>query len=80
LVAKSEEKRTLGGLKRRWESNIKMDLRETGLEDVNIVHLPQDRVQWRAPVKTAIKLLLPHKAENFLTSCASVSYLRRAAV
>ena len=30
LVGKPEEKRPLGRPKRRWEDNIKMDLREVG--------------------------------------------------
>jgi hypothetical protein len=30
LVGKSEEKRPLGRPRRRWEDNIRMDLRETG--------------------------------------------------
>jgi hypothetical protein len=30
LVGKPEGKRPLGGPKRRWEDNIKMDLREVG--------------------------------------------------
>jgi hypothetical protein len=34
LVGKPEGKRPLGRLKRRCEDNIKMDLREVGLEDV----------------------------------------------
>jgi hypothetical protein len=32
LVGKPEGKRSLGRLKRRWENNIKMVLREMGLE------------------------------------------------
>jgi hypothetical protein len=35
LVGKPEGKRPLGRLRRRWEDNIKMDLRETGLEGVD---------------------------------------------
>jgi hypothetical protein len=33
LVGKLEGKRPLGGPRRRWEDNIKMDLREIGLGD-----------------------------------------------
>jgi len=36
-------KRPLGRLTRRWEDNIRMDLREIGWEVVEEVHLPQDR-------------------------------------
>jgi len=34
LVTKSEGKSPLGGPSREWEQNIKKDLKETGLEDV----------------------------------------------
>jgi hypothetical protein len=33
-----------------WEENIKMDLRETGCEDVDWIHLAQNRDQWRVVV------------------------------
>jgi hypothetical protein len=29
------------------KNNIRMDLRETGWEDVDFVHLDEDRDQWR---------------------------------
>ena len=35
LVGKLEGKRPLGRLSRRWEDNIKMDLQEVGLVDVD---------------------------------------------
>jgi hypothetical protein len=41
LVVKPERKRPLGRLKRRWEDNIKMDLKETGRENVDWIHLAQ---------------------------------------
>jgi hypothetical protein len=31
---------------RRWEDNIKMELRETWWEGVHCIHLAQDRDQW----------------------------------
>jgi hypothetical protein len=34
LVGKPEGKRPLGRLRRRWEDNIKMDLKEVGLDGV----------------------------------------------
>jgi hypothetical protein len=41
--------------RRRWEDNIRMDLREIGWEGVDRVHVAQDRDQWRrAVVKTVI--------------------------
>jgi hypothetical protein len=39
LVTKSEGKRPLGRPRRRWEDNIRMDLREIGWKDVDWIHL-----------------------------------------
>jgi hypothetical protein len=35
LVGKAEGKRPLGIIRRRWEDNIKMDLKEVGFGDVD---------------------------------------------
>jgi hypothetical protein len=35
LVGRPERKRPLGKPRRKWEDNIKMDLRETGIEGAN---------------------------------------------
>jgi hypothetical protein len=56
LVGRPEGKRPLGRRRRRWEDNIKMDLREIGIDGVNWVRLAQDRVQWRAFVNTVMNL------------------------
>ena len=45
-MGKHEGKRPLGTLGYRWVNNIKMDIKETGLEDVNWIHLAQDRNKW----------------------------------
>jgi hypothetical protein len=42
-----------------WEDNIKMDLREIGIEGANWIQLAQDRVRWLAFVNTVINLLAP---------------------
>jgi hypothetical protein len=59
LVGRPEGKRTLGRPRRRWEDNIKMDLREIGIDGANWIRLTQDRVQWRAFVNTAMKRRVP---------------------
>jgi hypothetical protein len=41
----------LGRPRRRWEDNIKMNLREIGIDGVNWIRLAEDRVQWWAFVK-----------------------------
>jgi hypothetical protein len=47
LVWRPEGNRPLGRPRRRWEDNIKMDLREIGINWANWIRLAQDRVQWR---------------------------------
>jgi transcription termination factor 2 len=53
------KKRPLGRPRRRWEDNIKMELREIGIDGANWIRLAQDRVQWQAFVNTVMKLLFP---------------------
>jgi hypothetical protein len=44
-IGRSECKRPLGRPMPRWEDNIKMDLREIGIDGVNWIQLAQDRFQ-----------------------------------
>jgi hypothetical protein len=59
FVGRPEGKRPLGRPSRRWEDNIKMDLREMGIDGANWIQLAQDRVQWRVCVNTVMKLRVP---------------------
>jgi hypothetical protein len=59
LVGRPEGKRPLGRPRRRWEDNIKLDLREMGIYGANWIQLAQDRVQWRAFVNTVMNLRVP---------------------
>jgi hypothetical protein len=59
LVERPEGKRPLGRPRRRWENNIKVDLRKIGIDGVNWIQLAQDRVQWRACVNTVMNLQVP---------------------
>jgi hypothetical protein len=56
FVGRTEGKRPLGRPRRWWEDNIKMDLKETGIDGVNWIQLVQDRVQWRACMNTVMNL------------------------
>jgi len=49
LVGKPEGKRPMGRPRRRWENNIKVDLREVR-GDGDWMELAQDRDRWRALV------------------------------
>jgi hypothetical protein len=46
LVGKPEGRRPLGRPRRRWLDNIRMDLVEVGLGDVDWIGLVQDRDRW----------------------------------
>jgi hypothetical protein len=59
LVGRPEGKRPLRRPRRRWEDNIKMDLREIGIDGANWIQLAQDKVQWRGCVNTVMNLRVP---------------------
>jgi hypothetical protein len=59
LVGKPEGRRPLGKPRRRWEDNIKMDLRKVGCGGADRVDLAQDRERWRALVNTVMNLRVP---------------------
>jgi len=46
LVGKHEGKRPFGRPRRRWEDNIKMDLREVECEVMTWIELAQNRDMW----------------------------------
>jgi hypothetical protein len=52
LVGRTEGKRPLERPWHRWDDNI----RETEIDGANWIRLAQDRVQWRAFVKTVMNL------------------------
>jgi hypothetical protein len=56
FVGSPEGKRPLGRPGRRWEDNIKMDLREIGIDGANWIPLAQGRGRWRACVNMVMNL------------------------
>jgi hypothetical protein len=58
-VGKLEGKRPLGGPRRRYVDNIKMNLREIGWDGMDWIHLAQGRDQWRALVNMVMNLRVP---------------------
>jgi hypothetical protein len=60
LVGKPEGRRPLGKPRRRWlDNNIRMDLIEVGLGDVDWIGLAEDRDRWRARVNSVLNLRVP---------------------
>jgi hypothetical protein len=59
LVGRPEGQRPLGRPRRRWEDNIKLNIREIGIDGANWIQLAQDSVQWRACVNTVMNLRVP---------------------
>ena len=56
LAAIPARKRPLGRPKRRWEGNIRIDLKEIGINTRIWVDSAQDRDYWRALVNAALNL------------------------
>ena len=52
-------KRPLGRPRRRWEDNIRMDLKEIGINMRNWVDSAQDRDYWRTLVNVVLNLRIP---------------------
>jgi hypothetical protein len=59
LVGKPKGKKVGEKHRRRWEDNIRMDLRIVGWEGVDWTYLAEDRDRWRALVKRIMKLRVP---------------------
>jgi len=52
-------KTPLGGLRQRWEDNIKIELQEAGRGDIDWNALAQDRDRWQALVCAVMNLRVP---------------------
>jgi hypothetical protein len=58
-VGKPEGKRPLGGPRRRWVDNNRMELGEVGWGDVDWIGLAKDRNRWTALVNLVLNLRVP---------------------
>jgi hypothetical protein len=59
FVGKPEGNGPLGRPRRKWEDNIKMDVRDIGWDGIERIDLAQDKDQWRVLVDTVMKLRVP---------------------
>jgi hypothetical protein len=76
-VGKPEGKRPLGRLRRRWDDNIRMDLREIRWVGVDWIDMAQDKDQWRALVKTVLNLRVLYNVEKVLSSYVTGGFSKR---
>jgi len=58
-MGEPEGKRIFGRPRRRWEDNIKMDLKEVGCGIMDWIEVAQDRDRWRALVNAVMNLQVP---------------------
>jgi hypothetical protein len=58
-VGRPEGRRPLGIPRRRWDDNIKLDLKEVGCGGMDWIELAQDRDKWRAPLNAVMNLRVP---------------------
>jgi hypothetical protein len=56
LVENPEGKRPIGRARRRWVDNIKIYLREIGLDGMDWIDLAKDRDQWRDVMNAVMNL------------------------
>jgi hypothetical protein len=61
LVGRPEGKRPLGRPRRRWEDNIRMDLREVGERRGDWMESHQDGDRWRALVNAVKNFRVPQR-------------------
>jgi hypothetical protein len=59
LVRMPKGKRPQGRPRHRWEDNIRIDLREIGIDGLNWICLAQDGIQWQAFVNMVVNLWVP---------------------
>jgi hypothetical protein len=77
LVGRPEGKRPVERPRRRWEDNIKIDLREIGIDGANWIRLAQDRVQWRAFVSTVMNLRVSMKEAGYCLKAECLSAFQK---
>jgi hypothetical protein len=54
ILVGNPQGKTTEKLKCRWDSNIKIDVEDSGSENASRIHLAQDRDQWQDLVNTTM--------------------------
>lgn len=73
---KSEARKSLDRTRRRWNYNIKIDLKILAYEDVNWNELAKDWIQLHAFVE-AVKIFCMYRTEKYFSSWTTVSFSRK---
>ena len=60
VTGKPIAKRSLGRPNRRWEDNIRTDIKEIGVNMRNLIDSAHENVYWRVLVNAALKLWFPY--------------------
>jgi hypothetical protein len=63
---KTQKENSLVRPRRRWEDNIKMDLRELGYWGLGWIHRAQSRDRWGVLVNTVMNLRVPCNVREIL--------------
>ena len=71
LTGKPTGKRPLGRPRRKWEDNVRMNLKETANNTRNCVGLAQDKEYCRTLVNTALNIRVPFALELFIHNLKS---------
>lgn len=66
LVGKPEGNRILKRARPIGECNIKINVKEVGLQGMGCIHLDQGTEKWQPFVKVAMSLRVPYKGKNYL--------------
>jgi hypothetical protein len=61
-----------------WRILLKWILRERGWVGMELIHVAQDRYQWRALVNAIMNLRVPKNAGKVLSSCTTGGFSKRA--
>jgi len=68
LMGKSERQETIWNSKRRWEVDVKVNVKGRGRGFANWINLAQGRSRWRGYLNTSMNRRVPLSEGNLFTS------------